>query len=1056
MACRTFALVVIVCLLLFSPSLVDAQSTAATITGFVTDPSKNAIAEAKINVTNLDTNLRYTVTTDLEGRYTVPALPPGNYKIEVEKLGFKGIVKPDVVLHVQDAFAINFQMALGSVSESVTVEAGTPLLESQTSSTGSIVTPQNIEEMPINGRNFLDLMQLVPGVTVNRQADQGSDSATPVLGERAGNTVFMIDGLPNANEFGGGASAQFNQDTILEFQVITTGYKAEFGHGSGGIVNVITKSGTNDWHGEASLYHRNSALDRNDSLDPTLTSPPLVLRWDYGITGGGPIIKDKFFVFGSAERIQERRQLNFAFAPGTPQVVIDSEDKFNLPNRTFDTRIFGKLDQQLGKHHISEEINQTNAHVTDFLPLSQATSLPSTRRNNDGRTTSLGFRDMVLLGTENPYVLSVYFQYRDIPFVDRPAHPDAGPETDFSVFSATDTGLDVGDITDTTFGSGLTTANIHQKYLAFGGTVERVLGRHGFKFGADFLRTKVDGIEQDQVSNQIFCTAANYVQFGPLNCGFFTLSTTGGVPPNGDVIRMRNNYVGPFVQDDWKIRPNLTLNLGVRWDFDSQFNSKNNFSPRVGFAWSVTPKTVIRGSFGTFYDHFRLGLARDIPGFGGANLTNVQPFSYPQLFYNLTSDFPSLFGVCVNPTLTEAQVQGQGLTCSGSTQPQYGFDFLNNIVAAGHSPIPAATPVNLGNVQSLSGLTSDQYLAAVNSSVALPPGFQWFWGPFGTLSHTASPASGVPFTVAPGFTTPRTYSTSIGVQQQISTNSVIGVEYINKQMDDLLGIRETNLDFISRIPGNALTFDSPNTVMAINNYGPWFSGHYHGLVVTFREQFRNRFSVQASYTFTRAFDNLFRTELGGGGLGLQGIPSDNFVGIPPVVTDPATGQTNANGPFVASNGNPVPQAGKFYNGANVDYGRSPLALQHVFVTSGTLELPKRFRVSGIFTAQSGFPFSRLSANSIDYDGNFNFSGQDFNFQRNSFTAPPFVDLDLRVSKEFRVKERLKIVTLIEFFNVLNRQNPAAVQGFPDQTTPFGRPLQVLPGMESQVGVKFEY
>jgi hypothetical protein len=402
MVCRTFAVGVIACLLLFSPSLTRAQSTAATITGFVTDPSKNAIGDAKVIVTNLDTNLRYTVTTDLDGRYTVPALPPGNYKLELEKLGFRSIVKPDVVLHVQDAFAINFQMALGSLSESVTVEAGTPLLETQTSSSGSIVTHQNIEEMPINGRNYLDLMQLVPGVTVNRQADQGSDSATPVLGERAGNTVFMIDGLPNANEFGGGASAQFNQDTILEFQVVTTGYKAEFGHGSGGIVNVLTKSGTNDWHVEGSLYHRNSALDRNDSLDPNVTSPPLVLRWDYGLTAGGPIIKDKFFVFGSAERIQERRQLNFAFAPGTPPVVIDSEDKFNQPNRTFDTRLFAKLDEQLGKQRISEEINQTNTHVTDFLPLSQATSLPSTRRNNDGRTTTLGFRDMILLGNKTP------------------------------------------------------------------------------------------------------------------------------------------------------------------------------------------------------------------------------------------------------------------------------------------------------------------------------------------------------------------------------------------------------------------------------------------------------------------------------------------------------------------------------------------------------------------------------------------------------------------------------------------------------------------------------
>jgi outer membrane receptor for ferrienterochelin and colicin len=153
------------------------------------------------------------------------------------------------------------QLNVGSSHEQVEVSGELPLLETQSSAQSTTIMPRDIVDMPVNGRNYLDLLQPVPGVAVNRQADANSDNTTPILGERANNTGFLIDGLPNQNELNGGPAAQFNQDTIAEFQVITTRYKAEFGHSSGGVVNVITKSGSNDLHGLASAYHRNSVLD---------------------------------------------------------------------------------------------------------------------------------------------------------------------------------------------------------------------------------------------------------------------------------------------------------------------------------------------------------------------------------------------------------------------------------------------------------------------------------------------------------------------------------------------------------------------------------------------------------------------------------------------------------------------------------------------------------------------------------------------------------------------------------------------------------------------------
>ena len=165
--------------------------------------------------------------------------------------------------------------------------------------------------MPTNGRNYLDLLQLVPGVVVNRQANVGSDNSTPVLGERAGNNNFLIDGQPNKDTVNGGAASQFNQETIAEFQVLTAGFRAEFGQASGAVVNVITKTGGNQYHGLASIFFRNNIFDSSNSLDPAQDEAPFLQRWDYSLAMGGPIVQDKVFFFGSAERIRENRELNF-------------------------------------------------------------------------------------------------------------------------------------------------------------------------------------------------------------------------------------------------------------------------------------------------------------------------------------------------------------------------------------------------------------------------------------------------------------------------------------------------------------------------------------------------------------------------------------------------------------------------------------------------------------------------------------------------------------------------------------------------------------------------
>src|ERR1700752_1406888 len=287
------------------PQPVSAQTTTASIEGTVRDPQDRVVAGAQIIVKSETRGIERTTTSDDNGFYRVTALPAGTYSLAASHTGFAAQSFPNVELTVNRTVTINVQLEVGPVQERVSITSETLAIDPTTPATGATVTPRQITEMPVNGRNYLDLLQLVPGVVVNHQANTGADNSTPVLGERAGNNNFMIDGQPNKNTVTGGAAAQFNQETIAEFQVLTAGYKAEFGQGSGAIVNVITRSGANDYHGVASLFHRNNAFDSSNSLDETKTDAPFLLRWDYSLALGGRIIKDKVFFFGSAERITE-------------------------------------------------------------------------------------------------------------------------------------------------------------------------------------------------------------------------------------------------------------------------------------------------------------------------------------------------------------------------------------------------------------------------------------------------------------------------------------------------------------------------------------------------------------------------------------------------------------------------------------------------------------------------------------------------------------------------------------------------------------------------------
>ncbi len=1051
MACRVLLLTAAASALLLSSS--NAQTTS-TIQGTVTDKQGLAVSGAQLQLSGDTLGTSRTTASDANGAYQFQNLPVGVYTLTVTHAGFATNALRDLDVTINRTLTLNLQLEVGRVDEVVNVSAELPLLETNSSSTGSTILPQDIGNMPINGRNYLDLLQLVPGVAINRQADLNSDNATPILGERANNTGFLIDGLPNENELAGGPAAQFNQDTIAEFQVITTGYKAEFGHSSGGVVNVITKSGGNDTHGLASVYHRNSVLDSSDI--PGQSSVPYLLRWDYDAAAGGAVVRDKAFWFASAEGIHENRQLNFINPPKTPQFILDKENTFNEPTTDREARAFAKFDQVLGNHHLTEQMNYTNVHVNSTNPLSASTSLPSTRTNLGDRNLLLGFSDTVTFGSSgSPFILSLRGQYRDEPTLASPAHPDAGPNTIFNIFSSFTTGGLFGDVATPNYGATFTPSNLGQKYGTFGASLAKTVNRHTFKFGWDFEHTHVDGVEASGQQDQLFATQADYEQFGPIDAGFFLLFTRGGLTPQANQIKLRNNYNGLWIQDDWKIAHNLTINGGVRWDYDSAFDKTDNVSPRIGFAWSATPKTVVRGSFGLFYDHFRLGLVRDIPGFGGADLRQIQPLSFPRLFYGVPTIAPALFGLCLSPTKTDAQLTGQ--TCPYPFEPPgspvYGVDHLNNTVAPGHAPIPGNVVVNMANIQQLSGLTPDAFLTAADTATNMPSNF-WFWGSFGALSFLVNQPSNFPVTIDPSFATPYSRGYTLGIQRQLSNDWVLSADYYHKDIKNILGVRQTNLAFASRIHNNS-------TVPFVNGFGPWYSGKYDAGIFSFEKRMSRRFTLGGSYAYVSENDDALNSNLGTGAeTSGNGFPTDSFRGIPPVVTDPGTtkcpGGTNATAAFIACNGNYVPKAGVFYDGAKLDSGPSDFALRHTFEVHGLVELPWKIQFSSIFRAQSGFRYTDVAAQPLDQDGNGNFGPRSLKTGRNAFTAPPFVNMDLRVAKTFVIRDRFRVQGLFEFFNLFNNANPAAIQRQESQASTLGTVSQFLPGREGQVGLKFEF
>ena len=634
-----FKLALFTCALAAS-AFAQSQVGGATLNGTVTDASGAAVPNAKVSVANTGTGLnRSTQTTD-EGLYVFTGLPVGQYDLSVDAQGFKAAKRTALQLEIGAAATIDVRLEVGSASETVSVVAEAPVVETTRTSAASNVTEKAVENLPVNGRNFIDFTLLTPGVV---RDVRGGDLS--FAGQRGTSNTLLVDGADSNNLFFGQATGRtglrpyaFSEDAVQQFQVNTVGYPAEIGRAGGGAINVVTRSGTNQFHGSAFEFYRDRALNANTFVNNRTGARKGPYHFNqFGGTIGGPIKKDSLFFFFSYDG--QRNTSNQIIAPNTPPTgaALTALQKHmepyvvGLKNNVW----LGKVDYNIGANdRLSVRYNASRYTGINQENASASSALEHTGDNQVNTDNLAALYTRVISASA---VWDARFNWlRD-------------NEPGF----ANGTGPEVSIVGGLIFG----TNNFSPRYTNTRGyqtvqTVSFVSGRHSFKFGADLNFLRADNYFPGFFAGgYVFPSYAAYLANTPSQ---YTqaFSATGTVAPAS---HPNVDEYAFYIQDNWRVSDRLTVNWGLRYDlFDyaqpGTLNSnaqltgdglmtnrinvdKKNFGPRLGLAWRpfADDKTVVRAGYGIFY-------ART-PGL--ALSTGILQNGIDVLTYTLTSNLPT-------------------------------------------------------------------------------------------------------------------------------------------------------------------------------------------------------------------------------------------------------------------------------------------------------------------------------------------------------------------------------------------------------------------------------
>ena len=582
-----------------------AQETVnyASVSGRVTDPQGAVVAGAQVSARQTETNIARAAVTDAEGRFRFPYLRLGPYEIIVSSQGFSDATRR-LTLTVGSAFDLPIALKLEAVAESVTV-AGTPtVLESARSQIAGTVSQAEVASLPLNGRNFLDIALLVPGVSpTNVGGTQlfAETSAVPGAGLSVGSqrnfsNNFIVDGLSANDDAAGLSGMPYGVDAVDQFQVVTSGGQAELGRALGGYMNVVTKSGTNAARGDLYGYFRDDAFNGRNALSGTKL--PMSQK-QYGGSLGGPLAKDRSFFFANAEqRLLDQSGLT-TISEGNAAIVNARLAAVGYPgsrvatgvypNPVHSVNVLGKIDHQF----------RTNDHFSVRYSLYDVTSrnsrgagalnAPSASAGLDNRDQTLAFSNTLTLSPSTVNETRAQFAHSDL--LAPPTDP-IGPAVSIAGVASFGTS------------SGSPTGRLNNMYQVVN-NLSHQAGAHALRVGVDFLYND-DTITYPRSIRgaYTFSSLANFLAGTYNNAGF--------TQTFGETTVLQNNAnIGLYAQDEWRATTALTLNLGLRYDLqflETIDTDTNNVSPRLGFAWTpfASQNIIIRGAAGLFYDRVPL------------------------------------------------------------------------------------------------------------------------------------------------------------------------------------------------------------------------------------------------------------------------------------------------------------------------------------------------------------------------------------------------------------------------------------------------------------------
>lgn len=629
---------------LFLPasSVLAQTSNTGTLTGVVKDEKGAAVAGATVKIINVGTNAERTATTSSEGVYEISQLVPGKYRLEAQATGFSKAVVDEVVVNVLQRTTINPELKVGALGETVNVSAETaPLVETTKTDVSGVIDQRRLENLPVNGRSFASLAILIPGATLAPSFDptKARVGTFSVGGSSGRNVNITIDGGDNKDNAVGGILQNFSMEGIQEFALSTQRFSAANGRSGGALLSVVSKSGTNAVHGSAFGFFRDDALNANAPAllakantvlfpDPAAAIKPPFSRQQFGGSIGGPIKKDKAFFFGTLERTRERGN---SIVPGSDQAEIAFLEPIGyqavqfLPQPFNDWVYTVKGDFNLSSKHtlVTRFSGQNNNGLNDqagFLIVRTDLSGGNTTKN-----TLYNFLGSLTSTFSASAVNQLTYQYSTFD-------NQIGATTDLPNLTFPN-GIIVGR-------NGNVPQQTIQKKHQFRDDLTWNRGNHGFKFGGDLVFEPTLGglFAFNSAPEYDFSFNPSEIATDPVNfpLGFNTPGTVfeillSGGDPKFDLREGAKQFAGYF-QDDWKLSPRFTLNLGVRYDVDIGFvdnahaaenrafralqiigspyaqkvveDDKNNFSPRIGFAWDLRgdSKSVLRGGYGIYYD----------------------------------------------------------------------------------------------------------------------------------------------------------------------------------------------------------------------------------------------------------------------------------------------------------------------------------------------------------------------------------------------------------------------------------------------------------------------